>query len=440
MSGRRMPKRPFFAHAARVAAVATLLIGIVYVVFVVAFDVVDTHHLVAQVDSNLTERLTDATHHGQVVPAHREIADDDDVESSPIILWRIQANGRPVTLSDGAPPLPGTAWIHTGQPVTADIQGHSFRLDAVPLDGGGWLVAGKSLTEQTHVEQVLLTGELIAGPVLLLTTYLGTLVIGLKAAGPIEQARRRQLEFTADASHELRTPLSVIEAEVGLVLRSPRDAARYRDALGRVSRESDRLRRLVEDLLWLARFDSEPPPPSDEPVDLAAIADGCADRFGAVAQSQGTAIEVVRDGDAPAWISAPPEWVDRLIGVLVDNACRYAGQGGAVRIVVHAHGTWMSLAVEDSGPGIPMDERPRLFDRVHRATDRGPGAGLGLAIADSVVRSTGGRWRIGDADLGGARLEVSWHRSGPRDIGLRPATARDRSDGASRQEENQVVG
>lgn len=234
MRSRHMPKRAFFAHAARVAAVTTLLIGIVYVAFVVTFDIVDTHHLVAQVDSNLQDRLTDATRQGRVISAPHEVADDDDVDSAPIVLWQVQPNGRSVTLSDGAPSLPSTTRILAGRPVTADIQGHSFRLDAVPLDGGGWLVAGKSLAEQTHVEQVLLTGELIAGPVLLLTIYLGTLVIGLKAAGPIEQARRRQLEFTADASHELRTPLSVIEAEVGLVLRTPRDAARYRDALERV--------------------------------------------------------------------------------------------------------------------------------------------------------------------------------------------------------------
>jgi signal transduction histidine kinase len=440
MNGRREPKRSSVVHAARVAAVATLLIGVVYVVFVVTFDVIDAHHLVAQVDTSLRERLADASHHGKVSPtAHRQVDDDDEVESAPTVLWQVKPNGHSVTLSDGAPPLSTTRWVHSGQPVTVDIGGLSFRLDAAPVDGG-WLVAGKSLAEQSRIERVLLTGELIAGPVLLLVTYLGTLIIGLKASGPIEQARRRQLEFTADASHELRTPLSVIEAEVGLVLRSPRDASRYRDALERVGRESDRLRRLVEDLLWLARFDSEPPPPGDEPVDLAAIAEGCADRFGAVAQARDITLSVVRQGDARAWISAPPEWVDRLIGVLVDNACRYAGQGGTVHIVLDAQGTWVSLAVEDSGPGIPLEERPRLFDRFHRATDEGTGAGLGLAIADSVVRSTGGRWQIDDAQLGGARLEVSWRRAGPRDAGLRQAAQRGGANERVLQEESQDVG
>ena len=188
----------------------------------------------------------------------------------------------------------------------------------------------------------------------------------------------------------------------------------------------------------LARFDSEPPSPGDELLDVALIAEGCADRFGAVARTRDVVITVVRHGGAPAWISAPPEWVDRLTGVLVDNACRYAGRGGGVRIVVTAQGAWVSLAVEDSGPGIPMDERPRLFDRFHRATDQGSGAGLGLAIADSVVRCTGGRWRIGDAPLGGARLEVSWHRAGVRDTGPRQRTQAEGTDHTVRGEDHVV--
>jgi signal transduction histidine kinase len=119
---------------------------------------------------------------------------------------------------------------------------------------------------------------------------------------------------------------------------------------------------------------------------------------------------------SPPWINAPPEWIDRLAGVLVDNACRYAGPGGTVLISVTVSGSRVSLIVEDSGPGIPPEERPYLFDRFRRATDKGSGAGLGLAIADSVVRATAGEWRVGQADLGGAHMEVRWHRS-PRTKG-----------------------
>ncbi len=91
-----------------------------------------------------------------------------------------------------------------------------------------------------------------------------------------------------------------------------------------------------------------------------------------------------------------------------------------MRIAVTVAGSRVSLIVDDSGPGIAPEDRAKLFDRFHRATDEGNGAGLGLAIADSVVRATGGEWRVGQADLGGAHMEVRWHRSpgarGPEDV------------------------
>jgi len=161
-------------------------------------------------------------------------------------------------------------------------------------------------------------------------------------------------------------------------------------------------------MLWLARFDSSPPPPGNEPVDLATLAQACADRFRAVGPVISTDIAA-----EPALISAPPDWIDRLAGVLVDNACRHAGTGGQVQIGVRAQGSRVSLVVEDNGPGIPESDRPRLFDRFHRATERGTGAGLGLAIGNSIVRSTGGRWHVGDSPLGGALMSVSWRHSQP---------------------------
>jgi signal transduction histidine kinase len=244
--------------------------------------------------------------------------------------------------------------------------------------------------------------------------FLGSLVVGLRALAPVEQSRRRQLEFTANASHELRTPLAVIRAETDVALSVPRDAAGYRDALTRIQGETGRLRQLVEDMLWLARFDSRPPPPGDEPVDLSTLASACADRF----RSVGPVLTADTPGTA-VLISAPPEWIDRLAGVLVDNACRYAGPGGQVRIRVLVQGSRVSLVVEDSGPGIPAADRSRLFDRFHRSTEHGSGVGLGLAIGDSIVRSTGGRWHIGDSDLGGALMSVTWRHAQPRAI--RPA-------------------
>jgi two-component system sensor histidine kinase TctE len=168
------------------------------------------------------------------------------------------------------------------------------------------------------------------------------------------------------------------------------------------------LQRIVEDLLWLARFDAEPAPPGNEPIDLATIAEGCVDRFAGLAAAREVTVSLQRPADGNVSVVAPPEWIDRLAGVLVDNACRYAGAGGAVLVSVGFSGTRAVLVVEDSGPGIAPEDRERLFDRFRRATNEPGGHGLGLAIADSVVRSTGGRWRIGQGALGGARMEVSW--------------------------------
>jgi len=406
--------------AAKVAAGATAVIAVVYIIGVIVLNVLVSTHLTEQNDDHLAGRLTAAAHDpsmlservGGDAPGPPLDNDDVDADAAPVFLWSTNAAGTVTAHSPGAPALPAGLFAahapHDGLAFTASLGSTGvFRLK-LARDGSGWLIAGQSGAGDAHTERLLLYAEVIAGPFLLLAMFFGSLVVGLRALAPVEQSRRRQLEFTADASHELRTPLSVISAEADVALSSPREAGEYRDALTRIQGESGRLRRLVDDMLWLARFDSRPPPPGDEPVDLVTLAQACADRFRAVGPA------VTADvGDAPALISAPPEWIDRLAGVLMDNACRYAGADGQVRIGVRTQGSRVSLTVEDSGPGIPADDRPHLFDRFHRATEHGSGAGLGLAIGDSIVRSTGGRWHVGDSPLGGALMSVYWKHAQP---------------------------
>jgi len=399
--------------ALRVAAITTLLIACLYAAAAVALYAVASARLTGRTDGRLSELLSDARRDPlnavRDSGAHQDGDADDDADENPAYLWitaRLANGDRSVTASSGAAPaLPARVLGNLpapGVPVSEDL-GHagSYRL-LTAQNGAGELVAGIGRAGDQHTEHLLLDGEIAVGPVLLLAMFAGSLAVGMRALAPVEQARRRQLEFIADASHELRTPLSVLRAEVDVALSARRTAGAYRDSLTRIRSESERLRHLVDDLLWLARFDSQPPPPGHEPVDLATLAADCADRFRAV----GPVVTVAVSED-PALISAPPDWIDRLMGVLMDNACRYAGPGGQVRISVRK----LALIVEDSGPGIPEEQRHRLFDRFQHAEESGGGAGLGLAIGDSIVRSTGGRWRVATSPLGGALLEVTWRHA-----------------------------
>ena len=397
--------------AVRVAAAATTVVAVVFVSCAIALNVIVARDLTGQRDTGLAARLAAA----QLDPAlvtrpspqsggRRGETNDIDGDAAPILLWSVTSRGTVIAHTPGAPALPATMLANgrDGQARTAKIGASKLRLQLARHDGG-WLVAGQSLAGDAHTERLLIDGELVAGPFVIVAMFLGSLVVGLRALAPVEQSRRRQLEFTADASHELRTPLSVIRAEADVALSNDRDAASYRDTLVRIRGESGRLNQLVDDMLWLARFDSKPPRPGNEPVDLVALTAVCADRFRAV----GPAVSAETPG-RPVLISAPPQWIDRLAGVLMDNACRYAGPEGKVTIRVGAHRGKVTLSVADSGPGIAAEDRDRLFDRFHRTAEPGSGAGLGLAIGDSIVRSTGGRWHVGTSPLGGALMSVSW--------------------------------
>lgn len=399
---------------------ATLLIAILYVAVAGGIDAFLARRVLWEVDQRLSDRLAVVGSFRQPLVS-RTLPDDVGTDGAPVFVWWVSPAGQVAGLTVDEPTLPAAAraMAHT-PPLSIRTGADTFRYAAVPFRGGQ-LVAAQDLAAPSHVESVLLTGELVLGPVLLVAVFGGVLVIGIRSAAPVEAARRRLQELTADASHELRTPLTVIEAEIELARSGPADPAAEREALDHVARESRRLKSIVEDLLWLARFDAAPPPPHDAPADLTAVAALGVERFEPVAGARHMTLTSCIDA-SPVWVDGSADWLDRLVGTLLDNACRYAPTGGEVRVTAGVRAGRAVLCVEDDGPGIPLTERRTLFDRFRRATDQPGGAGLGLAIADSVVRSTGGRWRVSDSSLGGASMEISWRRGvAPADVPPRPA-------------------
>ncbi len=395
----------------RVALAATGVVAIVY--FVVAAGVVAfaTRDLTAQVDVRLTQSLGRLPpDDGPQDPPPDPGRDPGRPYGAPFLLWFVAADGTSVG-SSSTPDLPAGLETVT-DPVTATIDGTTMRVAGTDA-GARRVVVAQSMELVADAQRTIVLGVLLIAPFLLGFVFVGAVIVGRRVAAPIEAARRRQLEFTADASHELRTPLSVIEAHTSLALAQERDAGWYRSAFTSVDREAKRMRRLLEDMLWLARFDAAQAPAPSGPVDLGTLARQAADRFSVIAETRHLRLDVHVPGDDVV-IAAPADLVDRLIVVLLDNACKYAPEGGSVDVTVAAEGARASVTVDDSGPGIDDEERQRIFARFHRSlatSDEAGGAGLGLAIGDAIVRATGGRWAVGRAPAGGARFSVSWSRA-----------------------------
>ena len=410
--GRSLPRPSVRALSIRVALAAAGIVGVAYLVIAGVVAVAVTNNLTSDLDHRLTDVLHGVSPLGgpPVGPFGGFDPARLDPRGPPVLAWRVDAAGTATPMGLAELSLPADD-RDTTAPVTVTIDGGSYRIAGVSF-GGGRLIVGQSTDSITQTQATLIVAEFGIGCALLIFVFLGSVAVGRRVALPVERARRRQLEFTADASHELRTPLSVIEAQATLALARGRDKDWDRAAFERIDGELKRTRRLVDDMLWLARFDSTDRQPQAEPVDVNVLAAQTADRFTAVAEARGQILAVhAGSGHADAIVTAPPEWLDRLVGVLLDNACKYSPDGGAISISVAGDGKRVLLTVDDSGPGIPVDQRTRVFDRFHRATDAPGGAGLGLAIADAIARATGGRWRIGTSAAGGASISVSWARS-----------------------------
>jgi two-component system, OmpR family, sensor histidine kinase CiaH len=397
-------------EAFRVAAITVGIVAIAYTLVSVVIVMYVNNSLVSQVDQRLQSALgrivTTRVVSGRVAPGSSR----DPLGSTlgaPLHAWVEFPDGTVATPPEAAVALPAQA-ARVSSPSTVTIDGDEVRLVGAPV-GDDYVVLGQSLAGVAQARNTTIVAEGVAGAVLLVLVFVGALLIGRRVGAPFELARQRQMEFTADASHELRTPLSVIEAQTSLALTQQRDPAWYRSAFQRVGNETRRMRQLVEDMLWLARVDSTEARPEAEPVDLGVLARSTVDRFGAVAEARGVRLSVTVAEGAHVVVGSAT-WLDRLVGVLLDNACKYAGQNGQVAVTVASADGRVRLSVDDSGPGIPEQERPRILDRFHRATDQAGGSGLGLAIGDVVVRRSGGRWEMAGSPLGGASMAVSWPR------------------------------
>jgi heavy metal sensor kinase len=225
----------------------------------------------------------------------------------------------------------------------------------------------------------------------------------------LEAAFRETTRFIADASHELRSPIAVIRTAAELALRRERTVDEYREALGGILRESERTSVLVQDLLTLARADAGVAVLQLGDVDLRALVDRMRDSLLTRCEQAGLTLTIALP-DASVIVRGDSTAIDRMVGILVDNAVTYTPAPGQVTVAVSATRDGAIVAVADTGIGISPEDRPHVFERFYRAdkarTRDSGGAGLGLSIATWIAEQHGGGVTLDSEPGHGSRLIV----------------------------------
>jgi len=275
------------------------------------------------------------------------------------------------------------------------------------LAGGGWL-AGRALqpidaisTAAAKISDGNLSQRINAADT---ESELGRLAGVLNSTfARLETAFAQQRQFTSDAAHELRTPLSVLLTQTQSALNRERSPAEYRETIEACQRAAQRMRRLIESLLELARLDSGHAPRKHEELNLAHVAADCVALIHALAAER--RINILTEL-APANFTGDANQIAIVITNLLTNAIQYNRDGGEVRITSRNENDQAMLTVTDNGPGIAAEHLPHIFDRFYRAdsarTSTQGHSGLGLAISKALVEAHGGTIEVASQPGAGA--------------------------------------
>jgi signal transduction histidine kinase len=260
---------------------------------------------------------------------------------------------------------------------------------------GGWWFVGRSLKP---ISEISATAVKISGGdlsqrinVAEAESELGQLAAVLNSTfARLETAFAQQKQFASDAAHELRTPVSVILTQTQMSLARERDAAGYKQTVEACQRAAQRMRKLIESLLELARFDAGQEVLKRMPFDFANTVKDSAELVQTLAEERGVNISTEL---SPAALTGDSERLAQVVTNLLTNAIQYNQPSGEVRVKLETQGALAVLTVADTGKGIAPEDLPRVFERFYRADSSRTGAGnsgLGLSICKAIVEAHGG--------------------------------------------------
>jgi len=279
--------------------------------------------------------------------------------------------------------------------------------------GGGWMLARRALKpvdSMTETARKIGAGQLnarleLAGTKDELDRLAETLNDML---GRLDDAFAEMRQFTADASHELQTPLTILRGEIEVALRSQRSEEEYAAILKSALEEIERISRIVEGLLLLARADAGVLRMDAQPVDLVHLIEEVLHQTALLAQEK--SIGLIMGSTEPLETTGDYAHLRRLFLNLVDNGIKYTPPGGTVRVSIERTGEAAILSVKDTGPGIPPEEQEKVFQRFFRSPEARSagqgGSGLGLSIARSIAEAHGGKLELESAPGKGSTFRI----------------------------------
>jgi signal transduction histidine kinase len=285
----------------------------------------------------------------------------------------------------------------------------------------GLMYTAKDITFYRYIMGMLLTVLIVLSFIFLIIASIAGSIMSRRAMVPIVRSYARQQEFVADASHELRTPLSVLYSSLEVVEAEEQEQLSpfSRQVLFEMKDELKRMIKLVNDLLVLARSDSEGLDLLYESFDLVAVVQKLIASIQPLASSRQIRLQI--DAPESLRVSADPERIRQLLFILLDNAIKYTPEGGevtvSVRESIRQKKKGVYLQVRDTGIGIPPEHQPRIFDRFYRGdADRSRqtgGTGLGLSIARSIAEAHQGSIEVSSREGEGSTF-TAWIPAGGR--------------------------
>ena len=316
--------------------------------------------------------------------------------------------------------LPSSEIIWVGCSITPEL--HELKMTALKLSGvggiilffglaGGWWLVSRAIKPINEISATAV--KISAGDlsqrinVAEAESELGQLATVLNSTfARLETAFAQQKQFASDAAHELRTPVSVILTQTQTSLTRARDAASYKQTVEACQRAAQRMRKLIESLLALARFDAGQEVLKRAPFDFSKTISDCAELVQPLADERGVKISIETE---PIEIIGDSERIAQVVTNLLTNAIQYNKAEGEVRVKLESQSGLAVLTVTDTGQGIPAENLPQVFGRFFRADLSRTGAGnsgLGLAITKAIVEVHGGTIEVASEENAGTTFTV----------------------------------